>query len=96
MSSQHHAPAPLHPVPTEQKGIGTPEHVWKLWIREQRILYARIRTAIRPVRSLDTFPTILFISDIAGYYLYIYIPTNCTQLIFFVNNILKYLYCLKL
>ena len=28
--------------------------------------------------------------------LYIYIPTNCTQLIFFMNNTLKYLYCLKL
>jgi len=28
--------------------------------------------------------------------LYIYIPTNCTQLIFFINNTLKYLYWLKL
>jgi len=28
---------------------------------------------------------------------YIYIPTHCTQLIFFfINNTLKYLYCLKL
>ena len=28
--------------------------------------------------------------------LYIYIPTNCTQLIYFINNKLKYMYCLKL
>ena len=28
--------------------------------------------------------------------LYIYIPTNCTQLIYFINNTLKHMYCLKL
>jgi len=28
--------------------------------------------------------------------IYIYIPTNCTQLLCFINNTLKYLYCLKL
>ena len=28
--------------------------------------------------------------------LYIYIPTNCTQLIYFTNNTLKHMYCLKL
>jgi len=27
---------------------------------------------------------------------FIYIPTNCTQLLFFINNTLKHLYCLKL
>ena len=28
--------------------------------------------------------------------LYICIPTNCTQLIYFINNALKHMYCLKL
>ena len=28
--------------------------------------------------------------------LYICIPTNCTQLIYFINNTLKHMYCLKL
>ena len=28
--------------------------------------------------------------------LYICIPTNCTQLIYFINNKLKHMYCLKL
>jgi len=28
--------------------------------------------------------------------LYIYIPTDCTQLIYFINNTLKHMYCLKL
>ena len=27
---------------------------------------------------------------------YICIPTNCTQLIYFINNALKHMYCLKL
>ena len=29
-------------------------------------------------------------------HLYICIPTNCTQLIYFINNTLKHMYCLKL
>ena len=28
--------------------------------------------------------------------LYICIPSNCTQLIYFINNTLKHMYCLKL
>jgi hypothetical protein len=28
--------------------------------------------------------------------LYIHIPTNCTQLLYFINNTLKHMYCLKL
>ena len=47
----------------------------------------QLKNALKCVNSIQQFNKLHF---------YIYIPTNCTQLIFFINNTLKYLYCLKL
>ena len=46
------------------------------------------------LKHLDSFLCIVFIRAI--FKLYICFPTNCTQLIYFINNPLKHMYCLKL
>ena len=43
--------------------------------------------------KLFHFFALFFIRAISK--LYICIPTNCTQLIYFINNTLKHMYCLK-
>ena len=49
-----------------------------------------------PVMYLYRYFFIFFTKSNFHTYLYIYIPTNCTQLIYFINNTLKHMYCLKL
>ena len=45
-------------------------------------------------KTVFHFFVLFFIGAI--FKLYICIPTNCTQLIYFINNTLKHMYCLKL
>ena len=47
-------------------------------------------------KQKDTFHFFLLFFIRAIFKLYICIPTNCTQLIYFINNTLKHMYCLKL
>ena len=46
------------------------------------------------IQFVSHFFVLFFIRVI--FKLYICIPTNCTQLIYFINNTLKHMYCLKL
>ena len=46
-------------------------------------------------RSGPQFHFFILFFTRAIFKLYIYIPTNCTQLIYFMNNTLKHMYCLK-
>ena len=47
-------------------------------------------------RQRNAFHFFVLFFTHAIFKLYICIPTNCTQLIYFINNTLKHMYCLKL
>ena len=47
-------------------------------------------------RNIDVLHFFVLFFIRAIFKLYICIPTNCTQLIYFINNTLKHMYCLKL
>ena len=57
----------------------------------------QIKAGGRTIRleSHKLITSVLFFTR-AIFKLYICIPTNCTQLIYFINNTLKHMYCLKL
>ena len=59
-------------------------------INEHQLRIVKVLTIIQ----IFAFLCIVFLRAI--FKLYIYIPTNCTQLIYFINNTLKHMYCLKL
>jgi hypothetical protein len=60
---------------------------------EDFITFLLISTKTANVTGDFHFFVLFFIRAI--FKLYIYIPTNCTQLIYFINNTLKHMYCPK-
>ena len=60
-----------------------------LWLRSILTLFH-----LYPSLKIGLFPSGSLTKTL--YNIYICIPTNCTQLIYFTNNALKHMYCLKL
>ena len=76
---------------------------WNFWsVQKPPVISAYFETSgsVRGASDFRTSPNdihffvLFFIRAISK--LYICIPTNCTQLIYFINNTLKHMYCLKL
>ena len=84
------------PKPTNQRDLRTICLVANSTKIVGRILKRRIERKTEDVFQLDNFNFFVLFFIRAIFKLYICIPTNCTQLIYFIKITLKHMYCLKL